>query len=57
MLQCPPFSDLKFPTLRYVDKMAAVEGGKCPSVHTQVLDSFECATEVGLGLGLGLGLG
>ena len=32
--------------LRYVDKMAAVQGGKCPSVHTQVLDCFECATEV-----------
>ena len=24
----------------------AVEGGKCPSVHTQILDRFECATKV-----------
>ena len=35
-----------FRHFRYVDKMAAVEGGKCPSVHTQILDRFECATEV-----------
>ena len=30
----------------FINKMAAVEGRKCPSVHTQVLDRFECAIEV-----------